>query len=118
MIIVLDELLLSAYEVSKLLLPILGVIVLFFLAVFFRKLIKLIELIMLDIKGLDKTVDLVNQSIEKAQKPLDTAVKFSGSLDNMHDKSVTALKNVVDYASNNVDNIKDYISGVKKESKE
>lgn len=116
----LDELLIAANKVSSLLLPIVGVIVLVFLAVFLNKLVKLVDGLIKDLEKASETVNLVNKSIEKVQVPLDTACKISHTVDSVHDQSVEACKHVVEYASDNFDNVKEYINNIipKKDDKE
>ena len=78
-----DELLLALKNVSEQLVPIFGAVALIFLCIVLNKIAKLIEEITNIVKGLDPTLRLVDQSIEKVQAPLDTVVKFSHSLDKM-----------------------------------
>ena len=43
--------------------------------------------------------------MEKVQAPLDTAVKYSHSLDKVHDKTSAVFGKVADFASRNTDTI-------------
>ena len=43
--------------------------------------------------------------MEKLQAPLDTAVKYSHSLDKVHDKTSEVLQKATDFASENVTKI-------------
>ena len=101
-----DQLLLDLQNVSSQLLPILGAVVLIFLCIFLKKLWQLIESITATVKGLDPTLQQVYQSIVKVQAPLDTAVKYSHSLDKVHDKTAEAFGKAADFASENIDNLK------------
>lgn len=72
----------------------------------------------------DQTVNLVNKSIEKVQAPLDTAVKISHTVDDVHDTTVETVKNIGDstkkFVEENMDTAKDYIQTLakKKEAEE
>jgi uncharacterized protein YoxC len=101
-----DALLLALQNVSEQLLPILGAVALIFLCIFLKKLSELIESITATVKGLDPTLRLVDKSIEKVQTPLDTVVKYSQSLDRVHDKTAEAFGKAADFASENIDNLK------------
>ena len=101
-----DQLLLDLQNVSSQLLPILGAVVLIFLCIFLKKLWQLIESITATVKGLDPTSQQVYQSIVKVQAPLDPAVKYSHSLDKVHDKTAEAFGKAADFASENIDNLK------------
>ena len=61
------------------------------------------------VKGLDPTLKKVDQSIEKVQAPLDTVVKYSHSLDKVHDKTSDALDKAADFANENIDNLKGFV---------
>ncbi len=101
-----DQLLLDLQVVSTQLLPILGAVVLIFLCIFLKKLWTLIESITATVKSLDPTIKLVDQSIAKVQAPLDTVVKYSNSLDKVHDKTAEAFGKAADFASENIDSLK------------
>lgn len=113
-----DELLVALNKVSVQLLPILGAVALIFLCVFFRKLWLLIDNITLTVKNIQPTIKLVDQSIEKVQAPLNTAVKLSGTIDNVHDKTVESVNKAATYVNENMDTIKskinDQVENVKK----
>ncbi|MCR4950922.1 MAG: hypothetical protein K6A40_06330 [Solobacterium sp.] len=113
-----DQLLLDLQNVSTQLLPILGAVVLIFLCIFLKKLWQLIESITATVKGLDPTLKQVYTSIEKVQAPLDTAVKYSHSLDKVHDKTVEAFGKAADFASENIDNLKTVVQDKLKKEEE
>jgi len=102
-----DELLISLNLVCNMLLPILGSAVLIMLIVFLKRCIALVDECTQRVKQLESTVKGVDQSIEKIQTPLDTAVKVSGSIDRMHDSAEVAVKQAVSFVSNNIGTIKD-----------
>lgn len=104
-----DELLIALQHVSEQLLPILGAVALIFLCILLKKLWALIEKLTATVGSLDPTIKLVDQSIEKAQAPLDTAVKLSHTIDDVHEKTVDSISKAATVVSDNIDNIKDYI---------
>ena len=104
-----DELLTALANVSGQLVPILGAVALVFLCIMLKKCWALIESLTNTIKGLDPTLRLVDKSIEKVQAPLDTAVKYSHSLDKVHDKTAEAFGKAADFAVENMKGIKELI---------
>ncbi|MBQ1467409.1 MAG: hypothetical protein IIZ27_02920 [Solobacterium sp.] len=104
-----DALLNALYAVCVQLLPIIGAVVLVFLCIFLRKLWKLIDHASDMVVRLNPTINLVDQSIEKVQAPLDTAVKYSKTLDNVHDKTVESVNRAAETASENVEKLKDFV---------
>ena len=105
-----DDLLLALQNVSQQLLPILGAVALVFVCILLRKIVDLVESITATVKGLDPTLRLVDKSIEKVQAPLDTAVKYSHTLDRVHDKTAETFGKAVDFASENIDNLKGFVA--------
>ena len=66
-----------------------------------------------------ETIDLVDQSIEKVQAPLDTVVKVSGTVDKAHDATVSAVRNTKEYITKNAGDLKDkVISYIRDDEKE
>ncbi len=104
-----DALLNALYAVCVQLLPIIGAVVLVFLCIFLRKLWKLIDHASDMVVRLNPTINLVDQSIEKVQAPLDTAVKYSKTLDNVHDKTIESVNRAAETASENVEKLKDFV---------
>lgn len=102
-----DALLISLNNVCTQLIPILGAAVLIMLMVFLKRCISLVEECTCRVKQLETTVKGVDQSIEKIQAPLDTAVKVSGSVDRMHDSAEAAVKQTVSFIADNLGTIKD-----------
>jgi hypothetical protein len=105
-----DDLLLALQNVSQQLLPILGAVALVFLCILLKKIVDLVESITATVKGLDPTLRLVDKSIEKVQAPLNTAVKYSHTLDKVHDKTAETFGKAVDFASENIDNLKTLVA--------
>ncbi len=104
-----DELLLALSNVSNQVLPIAGAVALIFLCIVLNRVWKLIEAITVTVKNLDPTLKLVDQSIEKVQAPLDTVVKLSHSLDDVHDKASESIERLSQKASENADNLKSFV---------
>ncbi len=97
-----DALILDLANVSAEILPILGAITLIFLCILLKKVWGLIDTINESVKNLDPTIKDVEKSMEKLQAPLDTAVKYSHSLDKVHDKTGEMLSKATDFASENM----------------
>lgn len=97
-----DALILDLANVSAEILPILGAIALIFLCILLKKVWGLIDTINESVKNLDPTIKDVEKSMEKLQAPLDTAVKYSHSLDKVHDKTGEMLSKATDFASENM----------------
>ncbi|MEA4874075.1 hypothetical protein [Anaerorhabdus sp.] len=100
----------AAQNLSVQLLPIIGVIVLIFLCVLIVKITKLIGTIDNSVKNLDETIKLIDMSIEKVQKPLDTAVKLSHTVDEVHDAGYAAVKQAGEYIAENIVVAKNYFN--------
>jgi ABC-type transporter Mla subunit MlaD len=83
---------------------------------FLKKLWKFFDQLTATVKELDPTIKLADQSLEKVQAPLDTAVKYSHTLDKVHDKTSEVMGKVADFAAENVDNLKESVA-VKNPSK-
>lgn len=97
-----DALILDLSNVSAQILPILGAVALIFLCVLLKKIWELIDTINQSVQKLDPTIKDVEKSMEKLQAPLDTAVKYSHSLDKVHDKTSEVLTKATDFASENI----------------
>lgn len=100
---------------SKQLLPILGAVSLVCLIVLLLKLIKFLGSLDDTVIKSHKTIDLLDQSIEKVQAPLDTVVKVSNTVDKAHDATVQAVDSAKDYIVKSAETIKDkvvtYVNG-------
>ena len=104
-----DELLAALQNVSAQLLPIAGAVALIFLCILLKKIWGLIDAITATVKGLDPTLKKVDLSMEKVQAPLDTVVRYSHTMDKVHDKTAEAFGKAADFASDNIDNIKEFV---------
>jgi methyl-accepting chemotaxis protein len=111
-----DSLLISLGEVSRQLLPILGAVALGFLCVALNRLAKLLDGITKTLTNLDPAVKSVNSSLEKVQAPLDTVVRYSHTLDDMHEKTVDSVKQMAESASEGVEKVKNYVIDKLKEA--
>ncbi len=101
-----DQFIAAAYILAVQLLPIIGVAVLIILIVLLAKIIKLIDKTIGTLDRSHKTLDLVDKSLEKAQGPLDSAVKLAKTVDEAHDAAVKAVKNSAAYIRRNREELK------------
>ena len=106
----LDALLVDLKTVCEQLLPILGAAALIYLCILLKHAWKLIDTANDTVKGLDPTVKLANESLEKVQAPLDTVVRLSHSVDDVQAKTAAAFANAGEWATQNVDKLKDFVS--------
>lgn len=105
----LDALLVDLKTVCEQLLPILGAVALIYLCILLKHAWKLIDTANDTVKGLDPTVKLANESLEKVQAPLDTVVRLSHSVDDVQAKTAAAFANAGEWATQNVDKLKDFV---------
>ncbi len=113
-----DALILDLANVSSQFLPILGALALIFLCILLKKIWGLIDAITTTVNNLDPTIKDVEKSMEKLQAPLDTAVKYSHSLDKVHDKTSEALSKAADFANENVGKLQTVVEEKFKQSSE
>ena len=105
-----DSLFMDLSAVCRQLLPIIGAAALIYLCIVLRRLAKMLEETTVVIKDLNPTVKSVNESLAKVQAPLDTVVKYSHTLDDVHDKTIDSVQKMAESASDGVDRVKDYVS--------
>ena len=86
-------------DFSNQIIPILGAVCLICLIVFLIKLIKLLGNVEITVTKTNGTIDLVDESIEKIQAPLDTVVKLSDTIDKAHGATLDATKEVKDFVT-------------------
>lgn len=98
----LDTFLVSLSDVCREILPILGAVALIILCVCLNKLGKVLDQVNERVKEIEPTIKLVDTSIEKLQAPLDTAGKYSHTLDDIHDKAVESAQKVASQAEENM----------------
>ena len=106
----LDSLLFDLKSVCEQLLPILGAVALVYLCILLKHAWKLLDQAVETVRSLDPTIKLANQSIEKVQAPLDTAVKLSHTMDDMHDKAVEGVSRLAESAAGGVDKMKSFVA--------
>lgn len=105
-----DALLVALQNVCEQLLPILGAVALVFLCILLKKAWGLVEQLTKTVDSLSPTIHGVDQSIEKLQAPLDTAVRLSHTVDDVHDKTSAAIEKGAEFVSDNIGNIKDFVT--------
>lgn len=105
----LDQLVELLSNVSKAILPIVGVIALVFLIVFFKHLIMVMKNANETIVTLKKTLDIANSELESLKKPLHTLNELSDTVDNVHEASKHAVRSTMTVLIDNISVIKDWI---------
>ncbi len=105
----LDQLVEFLSNVSKAILPIVGVIALVFLIVFFKNLIMVMKNANETIVTLKKTLDIANSELECLKKPLHTLNELSDTVDNVHEASKHAVRSTMTVLMDNISVIKDWI---------
>ena len=104
-----DAFIVALNNLCNQIMPILGAVCLVCVIVLLIKLIKVLDSTDLTLLKAHGTIDLVDQSIEKIQAPLDTVVKVSGTVDKAHDATISAVKEAKDFVVKNADDIKERI---------
>lgn len=97
-------------EVSSNIIPLLGAIALVVVIVLIIELIKSVKSLTKVLNKTGGTVDLVDESIKKAQAPLDTIVKVSHTVDLAHDATIKGIGEAKDFLTKNAEILKDKIS--------
>lgn len=97
-------------EVSSNIIPLLGAIALVAVIVFTIELIKSVKSLTKVLNKTGGTVDLVDESIKKAQAPLDTIVKVSHTVDLAHDATIKGIGEAKDFLTKNAEILKDKIN--------
>lgn len=108
----LDDFLVSASEVSRLLLPILGVIVLIALAILIFKIVKLVNTIPITIDKVNDTIDTTNDSIKKLDVPLETIVGISHTVDHVNKSATGIVSSMTNFAIKNSDSIMNWTKDI------
>jgi len=104
-----DAFIQSFSEISKQFLPILGATALVCLIIFLIKLIKITQNLNNTVDKTNTTIDLVDDSIEKIQEPLNTVVKVSHSVDKAYDVTIAAVDATKDFVIKHAEEAKDKI---------
>ncbi len=105
----LDQLVELFSDVSKAILPILGVIVLIFLIVFLKHLITVAKNANDTITTLQKTLDTTNSELESLKKPLNTLNELSSTVDSVHEASKQAIRSTMAILIDNISVVKDWV---------
>ena len=108
-----DAFFVALHNLCQQLLPILGSVVLVVLIILLINIVKVVRTVDTTLLKSHTTIDLANQSIDKIQAPLDTAVKVSGGIDKGLDAGAKALAEAKDYVVKNADSMKEKISSLR-----
>lgn len=106
---IMDAFIESFSKLSTQLLPILGAIALVCLIVILIKIIKTFSKLDVSVDKANNTIDLVDETLEKVQKPLDTAVKISGTVDKAHDATLNAISTAKEFVAKKAIEVKDKV---------
>ena len=106
-VILMDELLAAGYKVAVQLVPILGAVVLGFLIYLIRHCVTFIKELTVMVQKASSALEGIDKSVDKLQAPLDTVVKISGTIDQVQESAVGAVKNVAGFMAGNLDSIKE-----------
>lgn len=101
-----DDFIDACKVLSDKLLPILGAVALIVTIVVLFKLLTLLKTLNITLLKSHSTIDLVDESLEKVQAPLDTAVKVSHTVDKAHDATVKLVSKTKDAVIKNADVVK------------
>ncbi len=112
----LDNLLITLYDVAKLLLPIAGVVVLIALAVLIFKIIKVVNAIPVTMGKVNDTIDTAQASIQKLEAPLETIVGISNTVDVINKSATGVVSSIASYTMQNSDAIMGWAKGIFKKS--
>lgn len=112
-----DQFLTASANLANILMPTVLLIVLIFVLILLYRMIVLFKTLNDTVAKTHKTIDLLDTSIEKLQKPLDTVAKISETVDKVHEAGITAVKQTKEYLSRNSKQIKDRITTTFKKKK-
>ncbi|MEG0274412.1 MAG: histidine kinase [Longicatena sp.] len=108
----LDQLFELTSQVASTALPIRGVIVLIFLAIFVKHLICVMKSANEAVISMKKTLDTTNRQLETLDKPLNTLNELSETVDCVHEASKTAVRSTIVTVIENFSSIKDWVMSV------
>lgn len=108
----LDQLLDLTSQVATRVLPILGVIVLVFLAVFIKHLITVMKKADAALSSMKTTMDTTNRQLESLDKPLQTLQEVSDTVDYVHEASKHAVRSGLVCIIDNFSSIKEWATNV------
>ena len=117
-----DSFIVALRNLCNEIMPILGVVCLVCVIILLIKTIKVMESVDATLIKTHPSIDLLDQSMEKLQAPLDTAVKVSDVVDKATDATVEAAKEAKDFIVRNAGDIKDkvmsYVNDIKPSKEE
>ncbi|MBS3991170.1 MAG: hypothetical protein KGZ51_03790 [Erysipelothrix sp.] len=105
-----DALLESLSTVSKILIPILTALVLFFIIYFLVVLIKLLKKVMHTIDGVDRSLSIVEVYLDQMKAPVNTITNISRGVDQVGAFSESFVKGLIEILISNMSVLKDAIS--------
>lgn len=113
----LDQLLDLTSNVAIKVLPIAGVVVLIYLAIFVRHLVVLLKSANTAVHTMSQTLDTANRQLETLDKPLHTLNELSETVDSVHEAGKHAVRTTLVTIIENFSSIKDWVlSGIKKDT--
>lgn len=101
-----EEVLAAIAQIAKYILPVVGVIVLIYLALFLKKLIE-------TLKEVDRTLIIVEEQVRKLDEPLATVQGISTSVDEVHQKTREVVIRASQKANDNIAKAKDWVASRK-----
>ena len=96
-----DDLLAMLSEVARILLPIVGVTVLVFLAIFIYNLIKVIKVIPKTVESVNDLIVNATEKVDQLQGPLDTIKSVSSTVEKVNTSAVGIVGSAVQFGSKN-----------------
>ncbi len=113
-----DELLIALYNVCVRLLPIVGVFVLIFLLILLGKFMAFMNKLNMGMDSINRTLIELDRDVQQFRDPLNTVVKISHTVDEVHDASKEAAKNAIAAGKQHADAIKTQVSNLFKKEEE
>ncbi len=113
-----DEFFRVLNEVAVILLPILGAVVLFFLALLLYRVIKLLQDLQSSFKTVDHTLTQVDKYVTDLEAPVSTVLKVSKGVDTAVNTTENIISKIISFVMENFDWIKEMIMDKFKKSEE
>lgn len=113
-----DEFFRVLNEVAVILLPILGAVVLFFLALLLYRVIKLLQDLQSSFKTVDHTLTQVDKYVTDLEAPVSTVLKVSKGVDTAVNTTENVISKIISFVMENFDWIKEMIMDKFKKSEE
>lgn len=104
-----DEIFKVLNEAAVILLPILGAIVLFFLAVFIYKLIKTLDNLQRSIHTVDHTLSQVDKYVEQLEQPVSTLLRVSAGVNTVASTTESIISKLIKFIAENFEWLKDAV---------